>query len=243
MIHQFIFAAPKPGMSVAAFQRYWLEVHAVRYAAKIPQIRRYLIDTRVPFEGDLGDPPLPHKGIAEIWLENEQQQLASLQSKEFLHGARLDEPNWAAFWQTLAVDTTPHRLGSEPAPRNDPAGVKLTILLKRRPGMSLEEYREATLGPYAAAVADLPGVRGHLHCHTRDGAYVFGEPPFDSVEQLWFTDLEALNRLQTSRAYTDRLRTEREHLADPRYVFSMACQEHWIIGPQPRTQAEALTTA
>ena len=68
MIHQLIFAYPKPGMSEAEFQRYWLEVHAIQYASKIPQIRRYMIDTRIPQGAD--DEPL-WSGVAEIWLANE----------------------------------------------------------------------------------------------------------------------------------------------------------------------------
>ena len=54
MIHQFILAAPRPGMTAKQFQDYWVQQHAVRYASKIPQIKRYLIDTRVEFDGDLG---------------------------------------------------------------------------------------------------------------------------------------------------------------------------------------------
>jgi hypothetical protein len=42
MIHQFIFAGPKPGLSADAFQSYWVNFHAVDYAARIPQIRQYL---------------------------------------------------------------------------------------------------------------------------------------------------------------------------------------------------------
>ncbi len=37
MIHQHIFASPKPGMSEAEFQDYWLHVHAVNYASRIDQ--------------------------------------------------------------------------------------------------------------------------------------------------------------------------------------------------------------
>ena len=48
MIHQHIFASPAPGMSEQDFHRYWLEVHAIRYASKIKQIRRYMVCTRVP---------------------------------------------------------------------------------------------------------------------------------------------------------------------------------------------------
>ena len=226
MIHQFILAAPKPGMTTAEFQDYWVHVHAVKFASRIPQIRRYLIDTRIDFDGDAGTPPLPHQGIAEIWLENEQEQLASLQSDEFLHGARLDEPNWAAFWLAIVIDTTAHEvLAGDVAPD----GVKVTTLLKRRPGLPLADYRDASLTGYAPVANGLPGLRRHLHCHTRDGAYVFGESSFDSVEQWWFDDVAAVRAALRSPYYAERVAPARASIVDPRYVFSLTAQEHWII--------------
>jgi hypothetical protein len=227
MIHQFILAAPKPGMTTEAFQTYWVHVHAVKFASRIPQIRRYLIDTRIEFDGDVGSPPLPHQGIAEIWLDNEQEQLASLQTDEFIHGARADEPNWAAFWLAIVVDTTAHEIVPG---MPSPDGVKITTLLKRRPGMSLVDYRAASLAQYAPVAAELPGLRRHLHCHTRDGAYVFGESSFDSVEQWWFDDPEFLRAALRSPQFTDRVAPARAALTDPRYVFSLTARENWVVG-------------
>jgi EthD domain len=235
MIHQYILAAPKPGMSAAEFQDYWISLHAVRYASKIPQIKRYLIDARVPFDGDLGDPRLPHQGIAEIWLENEQTQLASLQTDEFLQGARLDEPNWAAFWLTIVLDTTAHEIVPPPTPAaSSPDGVKLTVLSKRRPGLDLATYRKQSLASYASAVSDLPGLRGYLQAHTRDGFYVFGEASFDRIDQLWFDDPDAVAAALASEQMTERVQPEQAELTDPKYVFSMLAKEHWIIGPDAR---------
>jgi hypothetical protein len=228
MIHQFILAAPRPGMTAEEFQDYWVHVHAVKFAARIPQIKRYLVDTRIEFDGDLGTPALPHQGMAEIWLENEREQLASLQTDEFVHGARADEPNWAAFWLTIGVDTTAHEIVPGD-PRSD--GVKMTVLLKRRPGMSLVDYRRATLDGYAPVAAELPGLRRYLHCHTRDGAYVFGESNFDSVEQWWFDDVDALRAALVSAHHTDRVAPARAAIVDPRHVFSLTTRENWVIGP------------
>jgi hypothetical protein len=227
MIHQFILAAPKPGLSTEEFQDYWVHVHAVKFASRITQIRRYLVNTRIPTDCDLGSPPLPHQGMAEIWLDNEAEQLASLQSDAFIHGARADEPTWAAFWQAIVLDTTAHEIRPGPAPRD---GVKMTTLLKRRPGMSLADYREASLSEYAPVADGLPGLRGHLHCHTRDGAYVFGESTFDSVEQWWFDDLDALRAALRSAHYTGRVAPERARITEPRHVFSLTTRENWIIG-------------
>jgi EthD domain len=232
MIHQFIVGAPKPGWTAEEFQDYWLNVHAVKYASKIPQIKRYLIDSRIPFEGDFGDPQLPHQGIAEIWLENEQEQLASLESDEFLNGARLDEPNWAAFWSTIVLDTTAYEVLSGPAPTSKhPEWIKLTVLLKRKSGMELGEYRQR-MGSYSALAGTLPGLRRYLQCHTRDTFYVFGEAAFDSIEQLWFDDAEAVRAVLASPSFTERVRPTLDQLVDPKYVFSMLTREDWVIGPE-----------
>lgn len=232
MIHQFILAAPKPDMSTEEFQSYWLHVHAVKFASRIPQIKRYLLDTRIEFDGDVGSPPLPHQGIAEIWLVDEKEQLASLQSDEFIHGARADEPNWAAFWLAIVVDTTAHEImAGPPSSEKAPSWVKMTTLLKRRPGLSLADYRKASLDAYAPIANELPGLRRHLHCHTRDGAYVFGESSFDSVEQWWFDDVDALRRALNSAHFAERVAPARASIVDPAYVFSLTARENWVIGP------------
>ncbi len=234
MIHQLIFAAPKPGMTAQEFQDYWVNIHAVKYASKIPQIRKYLIDTRIPFEGDLGDPVLPHQGVAEIWLKNEADQLASLQSQEFLEGARLDEPNWAAFWLTLVLDTTAQVIVEGPPLTKDPAWIKLLMLLKRQPGVPLESFRRYNLKVHAPVVAALPGLQRYLQCHTRDGFYVFGEARFDGVEQLWFENVAALRLALNSDQFQEKVKSSLVSFVDPKYIFTLVAEEHWISGPESR---------
>lgn len=234
MIHQLIFAAPKPGMTAQEFQDYWVNVHAVKYASKISQIKRYMVDVRVPFDGDIGNPILPHQGVAEIWLENEEEQLASLQSKEFLEGARLDEPNWAAFWLTFGLDTTAHTIVEGPPLTKGQTWVKLFMLLKRKPGVPLENFRQYSLQVHAPAVVELPGLRRYLQCHTRDGFYVFGEASFDGVELLWFDNVESLKRALDSQQFQENIRADLDNFVDPKYIFTMAAEERWIIGPENR---------
>jgi uncharacterized protein (TIGR02118 family) len=230
VIHQLIFAYPKPGMSEAEFQAYWLEVHAPQYAAKIPQIRKYLIDTRIPRPGEAGD----HlwSGVAEIWLANEREQLESLQTPEFLEGARLDEPRWAAFWRSVVLDTDAHVL-REPATYSGPErGVKLIRLLKRRQGTGLAEFRERSLR-HAETLLELPGLHGLVLGHTRDGYYGVGEAVLDGALQLWFDDLEALDAALASAAH-ERARQDLHAFAEPRYVHELTVSEHWVIGPAAR---------
>ncbi|MBK8175668.1 MAG: EthD family reductase [Rhodospirillales bacterium] len=231
MIHQFIFAHPRPGMSEEAFQRYWVEIHAVRYASRIPQIRRYLVDTRIPLPGESGEPMW--SGVAEIWLANVEEQLASLQTPEFLLGARADEPNWAAFWLTRGLDTYAHVLLPGPPETRDSKMVKLLLLSKRREGLPLEAFREYCLGTHAAKVMHVPGLRRYVQGHVVDGFYSVGEAVLDCVEQLWFDDLDAL--LAANRSMEHQIvRADYRLFTEERYLHEMIVRENWIIGPAER---------
>lgn len=231
MIHQFIFAYPRPGMSEAEFQNYWVEVHAVRYASKIPQIRKYLVDTRIALPTEKGDPLWC--GVAEIWLKNEKEQLESLQSREFLQGARLDEPNWAAFWRTLALDTTAHVLLSEPEGTRGSKMVKLLVLSKRREGLPLEDFRAYCLDTHAARVMELPGLRGYTQGHVRDSFYAVGEAALDCVEQLWFDSVDSALAASNS-AQQESINADYHTFCNEKYIHRMLVRQHWIIGPEPR---------
>ncbi|MFD9004732.1 EthD family reductase [Streptomyces sp. NPDC059582] len=228
MIHQLIFAHPRPGMTEKEFQDYWVDVHAVQYASKIPQIRKYLIDTRIPF-GPEPDDPL-WSGIAEIWLANDEEQLASLQTPEFLEGARLDEPKWAAFWRSVVLDTDAQvlRAGDHPAPEE---GVKLVVLVKRTNGTTVPEFRERSLGEHAALALEIPGLRRYLQCFTRDGAYAVGESLLDAAYLLSFDSVEALETAAESPEFTKAF-DDLTRFVEPRYIHRMAVREHWIIGSE-----------
>jgi EthD domain len=221
VIHQYIFAGPKPGLSAGAFQSYWLNFHAVDYAAKIPQIRRYLVATREKVEIPR---PMPFfEGIAEIWLQNEEEQIASLQTPEFLHGAREDEPRWAAFWQTFVLDTESKVLKECDVPRSE--FVNAYVLVKRKPQTELNEFDSAIRQQAAPAVTNSAIKRCTVGL-ARKSLYGFGEPRFDAIVVWSFdTTAEAVAALADTHAWA---------LADERYVFAMVAREHWVIPPGSR---------
>jgi hypothetical protein len=237
MIHQLIFAKPRPGMTEKDFQEYWLNVHAVQYTSKIAQIRRYMICTRLncgPSQASSRQAGEPFfSGVAEIWLRSEDQ-IASLQSKEFLEGARADEPRWAAFWATLALDTEAYPIIEGPELIANPSWVKFYRMLKRSEGVPLGLFREFALGPYADSVRRLPGIRRCLQCHVRDALYEIGEARFDAVEQWWFDDVAALQAALESSAYLKNVSDRQARFVQRKYLFTMAAREHWIIGPKER---------
>ncbi|MEU7164136.1 EthD family reductase [Streptomyces morookaense] len=225
MIHQIILARPKPGMSEQEFQRYWVEEHAVRYAVRIPQIKRYCVSTRVPRPGDAPDPLW--SGAAEIWLENEQEQLASLQTPEFLEGARLDEPRWAAFWRTVVLDTDAHPV--LPAAGSGHPATKVLMLVKRRRGLALEQFRGRLLDRHAPLAEKVPGLRAYMQNHTRDAFYGVGEAVLDAGLQLWFDDAEAFEAARDTPEYRGML-DDLGRFTEPQYLHTLLLKENWITG-------------
>ena len=233
MIHQHILAAPRPGMSEAEFQDYWRYVHALRYAAKIPQIRKYKVDARL----SVGFQPqeLAYGGIAELWIDDEKAQAASLQTPEFLQGAKLDEPRWAASWQTVVLDTEPHELvAGEPSDRDVPE-YKLLLFMKRSRVLPREEFTIRYLGNFADKLSSLPLLSGALGCLVRDRFYAEGnEPPFDAVTHLRSESMLTLKQMLAQPEMISLLNPNEQSLTDPWGIVTLAVRSEWILGPEAR---------
>ncbi len=228
MIHQFIFAAPKPGMTEQQFQDYWVNTHAVQYASKIPQIKQYSVSVRLPLGPETTEPLW--SGLADIWLENETEQVASLWSPEMVEGARRDEPRWASFWRSIVLDTDAHVLLAGGGLEAVKAGVKLVALVKRRWGLSVEEFRRQALDVQAPLDLQLPGLRRAVYGIARDGVYGLGEPPFDGVISLWFDSPEAAKAALASPEHAAQVANLPAFL-EMKYLHLLLMQEHWSIGP------------
>lgn len=228
MIHQHIYAAPRPGMSEAEFQDYWLNVHAVRYAVKIPQIAKYRLAMRVPCSIDRT--PI-WSGCAEIWLRNDAEQIASLQTPEFLQGARLDEPNWAAFWMTAVLDCETQTVLDGPAAQD---GVKLLVLSKRNLSQDVATYRMRRRAELDNGVSEIPGLLRCDLAFARDGLYAVGESRFDEVAHYWFASVASAEAAFASKGCAVMLPKAAGGALDPRQVFPMLTKEYWRIGPGER---------
>lgn len=232
MLHQFIFAAPKPGMSVQDFQDYWVNTHAVTYAAKIPQIRRYSVDTRLPVGAD--PEPALFEGCAEIWLDDADALIAAMESPELQKGARADEPNWAAFWMTIALNTETHVVLAGPPDSRDSALVKVMMLVKRQGALEVADFQRRFLDEAAPKALDLPGLRRLEVNLVPEMFYDVAETPFDGVVVAWFDDTAAVEAALASPAFTDQLQPDWATVVNPKYLRRMVMREHWIIGPEPR---------
>jgi uncharacterized protein (TIGR02118 family) len=70
--------------------------------------------------------------------------------------------------------------------------IKVTALLKRKPGISKEEFADRWLAKHAKLAAKMPGLRGYriniAVAHQPDGDNI--EPIYDGTAELWWDSVQ-----------------------------------------------------
>ena len=93
--------------------------------------------------------------------------------------------------------------------------VKFTILLRRKPSMTHDEFVAYHRERHAPLFCALPAVRRHVQCHTVP-ASIPGLPPvtFDGITELWFDDVAGLEAVFTSESYMETIRPDEARFLD-----------------------------
>ncbi len=93
--------------------------------------------------------------------------------------------------------------------------IKAIYFIKRKPGMSLEAFREYWLKDHAALVLKVPGLVKYVQSHTTDSGYRKHEPIYDGIAALWYENLDDMRK-------TANLPISRETLADDEKFLDMS---------------------
>lgn len=70
--------------------------------------------------------------------------------------------------------------------------VKAFNFFKRRPGLSVEDFRRYWLNEHAAVIRKIPELRKYIASITLPSAYRNREPLYDGISEAWFDDEDAL---------------------------------------------------
>jgi hypothetical protein len=235
MIHQHILAAPRPGLSEAEFQDYWRYVHALKFARRIPQIRKYKVNARIDIPGQPRE--LNYSGIAEIWIDTEEMQAASVKTPEFLEGALHDEPNWAASWQTIGLDTDAHAIFGDDSSDEEFPEYKIMLFHKKKRTLSIDSFRSSYLENYADSIknANITRLTRILCCTAKQRLYQPGQsPPFDAVTHLSTNSRLDLKDMVASPEFQRFLDPLTGGISEWWGVVSVAVRSEWIVGPEAR---------
>jgi uncharacterized protein (TIGR02118 family) len=70
--------------------------------------------------------------------------------------------------------------------------VKAFNFFKRKPGLSVEDFRSYWLNEHAAVIRKVPELRKYIASITLPSAYRNREPLYDGISEAWFDDEDAL---------------------------------------------------
>jgi uncharacterized protein (TIGR02118 family) len=108
--------------------------------------------------------------------------------------------------------------------------VKLIYCITRRPGMAVEEFQRYWRETHGPIAARLPGLRRYVQCHTLPELYGGENPPaYDGAAELWFDDLEAMQRALASPEVRAAREDERNFIDHSR-VFAIITEEKAVMG-------------
>lgn len=220
MIHLLYFITRKASLDEAEFHRYWRDIHGP-IAAKIPQLVRYEQSHRIPFV----DTNSSYDGAAEVWLEDEAAFQALRETPEYVDGALADEPNFIDMNRVEWLVTRDHVILDGP---QTPGLTKGIFQLRRKPGMSLADFRHYWIEVHGPIVKRLPGLRRYVQCHTVDAAYGYAEPRWDGVAQLWLDSPEAYRAMLDSDEFQNESWPDGGKFLDLDLAVSFVAQEHQV---------------
>ncbi len=112
--------------------------------------------------------------------------------------------------------------------------IKFTILLKKRQGLTQEEfvqYHKNNHGPLFKSLPEVQQyVRRYVQGHTQPVDLPGMPPPaYDGTTELWFDDIEAIAKLFTAPRYMELIRPDEEKFLDLHGCGFLVCTENQVM--------------
>ncbi|MDJ0687499.1 MAG: EthD domain-containing protein [Xenococcaceae cyanobacterium MO_188.B32] len=188
-IQSFGLLTKKRDLSDEQFHYHWREVHGPLGLRTLPVVKRYVQNHRIPGEIP-GFRPAPYEGVSETWFDKLEDALNLPQSKEYLEGLYLDEPNLIE-GNTGFMMTRERVVLAGPKIDQDTPLLKALFILKRKQGMSLKDFEEGWQKIYDPINPKMNLVR-YVQCYILPETYEFS--PFDGVAEMWWSDRETFEK-------------------------------------------------
>jgi uncharacterized protein (TIGR02118 family) len=210
----------KSSLTVEEFQKYWRTTH-VDAIKNLPNVRRYVQSHPIT---ELNK-PFGYDGLTQIWVDDIGV------FKEYASSGRFDavvedEENFA---DRSSVDlhlTDEHVILDQTPPAD---AIKQVILLKRKPGLSPEEFQRHWLHAHAPLVGTPPGLIRYVQSHVRLGAYRNGkEPTWDGFGEMWYASVADMKAARAAPGQ-EKVKEDAQSFADVGSTRSFLTREYVMI--------------
>jgi uncharacterized protein (TIGR02118 family) len=223
MIKAVTYLKRRPGMPVEEFQAYWRTQHP-ELVKKLPGLRRYVQSHTLRTGYDKRQPA--YDGIAEVWFDD-TKSLRALRETPEMAAVQADEVKFIDRITMGLIITDDYVIKDGPT---QPGMAKGIGFVKRRPGMSVEDFQRHWREIHGSLGLAVPGLRRYEQSHTRLAAYAQGrEPKWDGISLIWFDDSKALRAGMTSPEFK-LAQTDDPNFIKPGPVPFIITTEHVIVG-------------
>ena len=232
MIKACTFFRRKEGLSFEQYQEHWRSVH-VGFVRRLPGIVRYVQSHPI---AEVDPAKRSYDGLAEAWFENSAALRAAAATDAYA-AIVADEEKFIDRTTLELVLTEEHVVkGGVPSPN----AIKYIELVKRKAGMSVDDFQEYWLGTHGELASKIPGLERYVQSHTRKSAYASDrEPKWDGLASMWFRSLAELRASPGTEAFKavreDGLKLARD--VGSRYLVTkemvmIGSPQDWLAGGQ-----------
>ena len=111
--------------------------------------------------------------------------------------------------------------------------IKAITCIKRKTGMTVEDFQSYWRGDHAEVVKRLPNLRRYIQSHALPGGYRKGELVYDGIAEIWVDEVDVLRGMAGSDAYA-AVQADEEVFIDRPSMALILTNEHVIKdGPIP----------
>jgi uncharacterized protein (TIGR02118 family) len=223
MIHHHFFMPKRADFTHEQFSQYYRREH-IKAAGdqRIPALVRYVQSHRVAIPASEAD----FSAVAEVWYEDEAALTAFTASPQYKL-FKADEANFVDGSRAENLSTVDHVMRDGERVKGM---VKGMFLVKRRPGMTVEDFRKHWLEVHAPLALEGLELRRYVQCHTIDSVYHFCEPRWDGVAHLWFDDAAAAERAMATAAQSKTFTGDSAKFIGS--ILRLFVTEHILIWPK-----------
>ena len=230
MIKLAVLLKRRKDMSFDEFERYWDGAHG-DLVVGIPEFTRHvqrysqshIIDPSYGGEG-MAWKRADFDGIAEVWFKDIETMTVAFNEPKFVD---LVGPDDVQFIDRTAVSIMVTR-EFEKIPLNGSPQVKLAVVIKRRQGMTFQEFDRYWLGRHAEVVLGVPEftrhVRRYVQAHlvpeytgagdTSKLATQWDVAAYDGIAELWFDSIEAMVGAFNEPKFLERIAPDDHNFVD-----------------------------
>jgi uncharacterized protein (TIGR02118 family) len=97
--------------------------------------------------------------------------------------------------------------------------IKAIYFIKRKPGMSLEDFRKYWLEEHAPLVLKVPGLVKYVQSHTMDHGYREHEPIYDGIAELWYENLDDMRKTAGTALSRDTMADNEKYVDLSKFGF------------------------